>query len=121
MLTYGNVENNVMFVTARHKNNFNFATILSLEDLLLLRLNGLIMFSLNRSPNSKRHYASATKEADDDDNDDDELFCGIVDRRKAFSHISSWGYCQRSLPSQISDTPRAGFEHGQNLSSGLLD
>ena len=120
MLTYGNVENNVMFVTARHKNNFNFATILSLEDLQLLRLNGLIMeFSLNRSPNSKRHYASATKEADDDD--DDELFCGIVDRRKAFSRISSWGYCQRSLPSQISDTPRAGFEHAQNLSSGLLD
>ena len=37
-------------------------------------------------------------------------FCGMVDRRKAFSLISSRDHCQRSSPSRISDTPRAGFE-----------
>ena len=42
--------------------------------------------------------------------DDDELmmmncFCGIVDRRKAFSFISSRDHCQRSSPLRISDTP----------------
>ena len=40
-------------------------------------------------------------------------FCGIVDRRKAFSLISSWDHCQRSSSSQISDTPRAGFEYAE--------
>ena len=45
-------------------------------------------------------------------------FCGmVVDRRKLFSLISSRNHCQRSLPSRISDTPRAGFERAQNLSS----
>ena len=33
-------------------------------------------------------------------------FCGMVDRRKAFSLISSRDHCQRSSPSRISDTPR---------------
>ena len=56
---------------------------------------------------------------DDDDDDDDELFCGMVDRRKAFSLISSRDHCQRSSPSRISDTPRAGFEPAKSLSSGL--
>ena len=37
-------------------------------------------------------------------------FCCMVDRRKAFSPISSRDHCQRSSPSQISDTPRARFE-----------
>ena len=32
-------------------------------------------------------------------------FCGMVDRRKAFSLISSQDHCQRSSPSRISDTP----------------
>ena len=36
---------------------------------------------------------------DDDDNDDDELFCGMVDQRKAFGLISSWNHCQRFTPS----------------------
>ena len=36
-------------------------------------------------------------------------FCGMVDRRKAFSLISSRDHCQRSSPSRISDTPRAGW------------
>ena len=36
--------------------------------------------------------------------------CGMVDRRKEFSLISSRDYCQRSSPSRISDPPRAGFE-----------
>ena len=31
-------------------------------------------------------------------------FCGMVDRRKAFSFISSRDHCQRSSPSRISDT-----------------
>ena len=31
-------------------------------------------------------------------------FCGMVDRRKAFSLISSRDHCQRSSPSRISDT-----------------
>ena len=48
-------------------------------------------------------------------------FCGMVDLRKAFSLISSRVHCQRSSPSRISDTPRAGFEPAQNLSSGLLE
>ena len=38
-------------------------------------------------------------------------FCGMVDQRKAFSLISS----------RISDTPRAGFEPAQNLSSGSVE
>ena len=53
--------------------------------------------------------------------DDDELFCGMVDQRKAFSIISSRDHRQRSSPSRISDTPRAGFEPGQNLSSGCAE
>ena len=48
-------------------------------------------------------------------------FCGMVDRRKAFSLISSWDHCQRSSPSRISDTPQAGFEPAQNLNSGLVE
>ena len=57
----------------------------------------------------------------DDDDDDNESFCGMIDRRKAFSLISSRNYCQKSSPSRISDTLRAGFEHAQNLSSGLFE
>ena len=41
--------------------------------------------------------------------------CVIVDRRKAFSPISSRDHCQRSSPSQISNTPPKGFEPAQNL------
>ena len=48
-------------------------------------------------------------------------FCGMVDWRKAFSLIFSRDHCQRSSPSRISDTPRAGFEPAQNLSSGLVE
>ena len=36
--------------------------------------------------------------------------CGMVDRRKTFSFISSRDHYQRSSPARISDTPRAGFE-----------
>ena len=43
-------------------------------------------------------------------------FCSIVDRRKAFSLLSSQDHCQRSSPSQISDTLQAGFKPAQNLS-----
>ena len=48
-------------------------------------------------------------------------FCGMVDRQKAFSLISSWDHCQRSSPSRISDMPWAGSEPAQNLSSGLVE
>ena len=58
---------------------------------------------------------------DDDDDDDDELFRGMVDRQKAFSLISSRNHRQSSSPSRISDTPRAGFEPAQNLSSGCVE
>ena len=48
-------------------------------------------------------------------------FCVMVDLQKAFSLISSWDHCQRSSTWRISDMPQAGFEHVQNLSSGLVD
>ena len=48
-------------------------------------------------------------------------FSGMVDWRKALSLISSQDHCQRSSPSRISDTPLAGFEPAQNLSSGLVE
>ena len=48
-------------------------------------------------------------------------FCSMVDRRKAFSLLSSRDHCQKSSPSWISDTPRAGFEPAQNLTSGLVE
>ena len=48
-------------------------------------------------------------------------FCGMVDRRKALSLISSQDHCQRSSASRISNTPRAGFEPAQNLSSGFVE
>ena len=48
-------------------------------------------------------------------------FCGMVDRRKAVSLISSHHNCQRSPPLQISDRQPAGFERAQNLSSGLVE
>ena len=48
-------------------------------------------------------------------------FCGMVDRRKAFSLISSLDHCQRSSPSRISNTLRAGFQPAQNLSSGFVE
>ena len=50
-----------------------------------------------------------------------DCFCGMVDRRKTISLMSSWDHCQRSSPSRISDTPRARFEPVQNLSSGLVE
>ena len=48
-------------------------------------------------------------------------FYDMVDQRKVFSIISSQDHCQRSSPSRIFNTPRAGFEPGQNLSSGLVE
>ena len=48
-------------------------------------------------------------------------FCGMVDRRYAFNIISSRGHYQRFSTSQISDTPRAGFEPVQNLSPGFVE
>ena len=48
-------------------------------------------------------------------------FCGMTDRRKAFSSISSRDHRQRSSPSRICDTLQAGFEPVQNLSSGSVE
>ena len=48
-------------------------------------------------------------------------FCGMVDRRKEFSLISSRDHCQRSSPSRNSETPQAGSEPAQSLSSGLVE
>ena len=47
-------------------------------------------------------------------------FCGMVDRRKAFSLILSRNHFQISSPSRISYAARAGFEPAKNLSSGFL-
>ena len=62
---------------------------------------------------------SCKPDDDDDDDDDDELICGMVDRRNEFSLISNRDHCKRSSTSRVSDTPRAGFEPAQNLSSGF--
>ena len=48
-------------------------------------------------------------------------FCGMVDRRKAFSLISNRDHCHIFSPSEISDKPVAGYEPAQNLSSGFFD
>ena len=48
-------------------------------------------------------------------------FCGMVDRRKAFSFISSQHQCQKFSPSRISDRTGAGFEPAKNLGSGLVE
>ena len=48
-------------------------------------------------------------------------FCGMVDRRKAFSFISGQDYYRRSSLSRISDTPQAEFEPAQNTSSGFVE
>ena len=57
--------------------------------------------------------------------DDDEWWWSVfvvwLTWRKAFSLISSQDHCQRSSPSRISDTPRAGFEPAQNLTSALVE
>ena len=47
-------------------------------------------------------------------------FFRMIDRRQVFSLISSRDHCQRFSPSQISDTPRAGFEPAQIHSSGFV-
>ena len=54
-------------------------------------------------------------------NDDDELFLWYGWPTKGDKPYSSRGHYQRSLPSRISDTLRAGFEPAQNLSSGLVE
>ena len=48
-------------------------------------------------------------------------FSGMVDQQKAFSLITSWDYCQRFSPSQISDTLQAGFEPALKQSSGFVE
>ena len=56
--------------------------------------------------------------------DDDELFFRNDWPTKGvciFMASSSRDHCRRFLPSQISNTPRAGFELAQNLSSDFVE
>ena len=48
-------------------------------------------------------------------------FCGMVDRQKVYSLISSRDHCQISSPSRISNMPRTGFEPVKNLSWGFVE
>ena len=48
-------------------------------------------------------------------------FCGMFDKQKTCSFISSRGHYRRLSTSQISDMPRAGFEALQNLNSGFTE
>ena len=52
---------------------------------------------------------------------DDDCFCGMVGRRKAFDPISSRDHSQRSSPSQIFETLRAGFKPAQSMSSYFFE
>ena len=55
---------------------------------------------------------------DDDGDDDDELLLIKLNNRWP---TKSLDHCQRFSPSQISDTPRAGFKSAQKLSSGFVE
>ena len=55
-----------------------------------------------------------------DDDDDDFFFCGMVDQRKVYSLIPSWGHCWRTSPLRTPNTLQAGFEPAQNLNSSLV-
>ena len=48
-------------------------------------------------------------------------YCGMIDRQKAFSLMSSRDLCQKSSQSRISYAPRAGSEPVQNLRSGFAE
>ena len=48
-------------------------------------------------------------------------FCGIVDRRRVSSFISSRGNYQKFSPSQISSTSQAEFKSAQNLRLGFIE
>ena len=48
-------------------------------------------------------------------------FCRMVVRCKTLSLISSREHCQKFSPSHICDTPQAGFEPAQNLSSNFVE
>ena len=48
-------------------------------------------------------------------------FCGMNDRRKAFSFISSRDFYQWFLSSQISDRPQVGFEPALNESADFVE
>ena len=84
-----------------------------------------VFYIVQRLPNRATHYSVKTFPYQQDSMLFSLMmmnyFCGMADRRKAFSLISSRDHCQRSSPSWISDTPRAGFEPAQNLSSGLVE
>ena len=45
----------------------------------------------------------------------------MVNRRKPLGHIPSRDHFQRSLPSQIFDKPRVGFEPPRNMSSSFAE
>ena len=87
----------------------------SLTYLISVTLKPIIFYHL-------KTCAFYEKTDDDDDDDDDEMFLwyGIL-TRGVFSLIFIRDHCQRSSLSRISDTPRAGFEPVQSLSSHLVE
>ena len=48
-------------------------------------------------------------------------FCGMVNRQKAVSLITSRDHCRRYSLSRVSDTPQAGSEPAQSLNSGFVE
>ena len=48
-------------------------------------------------------------------------FCGMVDRRKPFTLVSSWDQCEWSSTSRISDTSRAGLNLRRTWVQALLN
>ena len=83
--------------------------------------------ALFKSQNKKSANGMMVNEGSEDGNEsnmgneDDKLFCGIFDRRKVLSLISSRGHCQRISSSQISNTPQVGFQSMQNLISDFVE
>ena len=63
------------------------------------------------------HIESAISLSIDDDQWWIVFVVWLTDERRSL--FSSRDHCQRPSPSRISDTPRAGFEPAQNLSSGF--
>ena len=80
------------------------------------------LISVTLKPIIFYHLKNCTFYEKTDDNDDYEMLLWYGSPTKGvFSLISIRDHCQRSSPSRISDTPQAGFEPAQNLSSGLVE
>ena len=69
--------------------------------------------------NTRKIFIDDDDDDDDDYDDDDQLFLWYGQRNLS-SLISSEDYCQRFLPSRISNMPQAGFEPPQTWFQTLL-